>query len=205
MSSDKRHVLSAIGRGTGWALDLGGGRGELARPLSERGYRYANVDLHPAGHGAVAGDVERLPFGDRTFELVVSSDSLEHFPKPDAALREVHRVLSDTGTLVILVPFLHPFHGDDLYRYTPLGLRFLLEGAGFRVASVRAPLGLASLLAQVVATLLRRIGLGLVERPIERAAAAIDGAVSAGGRRGLAFAATYLVVAHTVAGTGEGA
>jgi SAM-dependent methyltransferase len=204
VSSDKRHVLSAIGRGSGWALDLGGGRGELAGPLAERGYRYTNVDLRPAGRGAVAGDAERLPFGDRTFELVVSSDSLEHFAAPDAALREVQRVLRDTGTLVILVPFLHPFHGDDLYRYTPLGLRFLLEGAGFRVASIRAPLGFASLVAQAVVTLLRRIGLGLVERPLERAAASFDGALSGGGRRGLAFAAAYLVVAHTVGRPGEG-
>ena len=76
------HVLSAVGRGSGWALDLGGGRGELGVPVRERGYRYANIDLSPSGRGAVAGDAERLAFGARTFELVVSSDSLEHFPRP---------------------------------------------------------------------------------------------------------------------------
>jgi SAM-dependent methyltransferase len=196
VSSDKRYVLSAIGRGSGWALDLGGGRGELARSLGDRGYRYANVDLRPAGRGGVAGDAERLPFGDRTFDLVVSSDSLEHFPAPDAALREARRVLREDGRLVVWVPFMHPFHGDDLYRYTPLGLRFLLEGAGFRVDSIDAPLSVASFLAQVVATLLRRIRLGMLERPIERAAAWLDGMLFARGGGRLGFAAAYLVTAH---------
>jgi len=196
MSSDKRYVLSAIARGSGWALDLGGGRGELAKSLGDRGYRYANVDLRPAGPGAVAADAECLPFPDRTFDLVVSSDSLEHFPTPDAAVREARRVLRQEGKLVVWVPFMHPFHGDDLYRYTPLGLRFLLEGAGFRIDSINAPLSVASFLAQVVATLFRRIGLGKLERPVERAAAWLDGMLFARGGSRLGFAAAYLVTAH---------
>ncbi|MGH2635732.1 MAG: class I SAM-dependent methyltransferase [Actinomycetota bacterium] len=196
MSSDKRYVLSAVERGSGWALDLGGGGGELGSSLRERGYRYANVDLRPVGSGAVGGDAGNLPFADAAFELVVSSDSLEHFPQPEDALRETRRVLRDRGTLLIWVPFLHPFHGDDLYRYTPLGLRYLLDRAGFRTVSIQAPLGLASLFAQALVTALRRMGLSALERPIERAAAWIDGAVSGGTETGSSFAAAYLVKAR---------
>jgi SAM-dependent methyltransferase len=201
MSSDKRYVLSAVAPGSGWALDLGGGRGELATSLRDRGYRYANVDLRPDGSGAVAGDAERLPFADRTFDVVVSSDSLEHFPVPDAALREARRVLREDGTLVVWVPFMHPFHGDDLYRYTPLGLRFLLESAGFRVDSINAPLSFASFLAHALTTLLRRIRLGSLERPIERAAAWLDSMLFARGGGRLGFAAAYLVIARPGAST----
>jgi nucleoside-diphosphate-sugar epimerase len=48
VSSDKRHVVSAVQPGSGWALDPGGGDGELAAALSSRGYRYVNLDLRPA-------------------------------------------------------------------------------------------------------------------------------------------------------------
>ena len=144
MSSDKRYVLSAVRPGGGWALDLGGGTGELGPSLRRRGYRYANVDLRPTGGGAVTGDAERLPLGSSSCSLVVSSDSLEHFPHPILALREARRVLQDDGALVIWVPFLHPFHGDDLFRFTPVGLRMLLEDAGFALRSIEAPLGFAS-------------------------------------------------------------
>jgi SAM-dependent methyltransferase len=197
VSSDKRYVLSAVRPGSGWALDLGGGDGELAPAVAARGYRYVNVDLRPAGPRAVGGDAARLPFADRTFDVVVSSDSLEHFASADDALREARRVLSDEGTLVVWVPFMHPFHGDDLYRYTPLGLRHVLERTGFHVVSIDAPLSIASYLAQVVVTALQRVGLGRVERPIERGAAWVDRRFFARGGRRLGFAAAYLVTART--------
>jgi hypothetical protein len=51
-------------------------------------------------------------------------------------------------------------------------------------------------MAQVVATLLRRIRLGMLERPLERAAAWLDGLLFARGGGRLGFAAAYLVIAH---------
>lgn len=141
MSSDKRWVLSKIATGTGAALDLGGGTGKLAEALSGRGYRYVNMDLHPSGRGSkIVADAHRLPFGDATLPLVVSSDTLEHFSRPDDVLHEVARVLAPDGRLVIWVPFMHPFHGDDLYRYTPLALRAMLNRARLDVVSIEAPL-----------------------------------------------------------------
>ena len=113
-------------------------RGELGPELRRRGYGYVNVDLVPDGPNAIVGDAGRLPFADGAFSLVVSSDTLEHFPDPASALAEARRVLAPGGSLVVWVPFLHPFHGDDLYRYTPLGLRKLLEGAGFVVEAIEA-------------------------------------------------------------------
>jgi SAM-dependent methyltransferase len=191
MSSDKRYVLSAVGPGAGWVLDLGGGRGELATALRALGYRYANADLRPAGAGAIAGDAEQLPLRSASCSLVVSCDSLEHFPHPPAALAEARRVLSDDGALVVWVPFLHPFHGDDFFRFTPLGLRMLLEDAGFELRSIEAPLGIASLLGQALVVAFRRIGLHALERPIERASAWADRHLHLSGGQG--FAASYLV------------
>lgn len=49
-------------------------------------------------------DVTRLTYADESFDLVVHSDTLEHVPDPDAALREIRRVLRPTGRTVFTVP-----------------------------------------------------------------------------------------------------
>src|SRR5207249_218504 len=129
MSSDAELTLEAIPNGTGLVLDLGGNQGMLRQPLEERGYRYINLDFRHFGSGepSLLGDAHQLPFKDDALDMVVSKDTLEHFIQPWAAVKEVHRVLKTGGQFVIWVPWMHPFHEDDFYRYSPLGLRSLLK------------------------------------------------------------------------------
>jgi len=139
------------------------------------GYEYINVNLKPTGNGLrVKGDAQHLPFPPDSFDLIVSSDTLEHFSQPAVVLAEVRRVLKDVGRLIIWVPFLHPFHGDDYFPYTPLGRQSLIERAELRMVSLEAPLGLFSLIAQALIVLLRRMRLGFMETGLERAAAWLD-------------------------------
>ena len=49
-------------------------------------------------------DMTRLPFDDRSFDLVVHSDTLEHVPDPGTGLRECRRVLDVGGALALTVP-----------------------------------------------------------------------------------------------------
>jgi SAM-dependent methyltransferase len=51
-----------------------------------------------------AVDMTRLPFADRSFDLVVHSDTLEHVPDASAGLRECRRVLDVGGALAFTVP-----------------------------------------------------------------------------------------------------
>jgi len=70
-----------------------------------------------SGARFLAGDVERLPFADASFDLVVANDSLEHFRDPGAALREVARVLKPGGSIFIFfTPWRSPL-GSHLYDY----------------------------------------------------------------------------------------
>jgi SAM-dependent methyltransferase len=196
LSSDKRTLVSRIPAGSGIALDLGGGTGELRSPLERRGYAYVNLDTTPASDGrAVVGDAHRVPLATDSVDLVVSRDSLEHFTDPRQALREVRRVLKPTGSFVIWVPFMHPFHGNDYFRFTPLGLRLLMGEAGFRIDSLEAPVWVFSVVAQALIALLQRLRLGLVERRLEGAAAWLDARFRRFQGENAAFAAAYLVVA----------
>lgn len=51
-------------------------------------------------------DLQELSFPDRSFDMVVSSDVLEHVPDPYRAHREIFRVLEAGGVHVFTVPFL---------------------------------------------------------------------------------------------------
>ena len=52
----------------------------------------------------VQGDIQRLPFEDGAFDLVVSFETIEHVPDPERVLDELRRVLVDEGVLVISTP-----------------------------------------------------------------------------------------------------
>ena len=96
------------------ALEIGSGTGTLLRRLLDRGYAVQGVDVSEAliAEGRrwhtdlplqqVTGTA--LPFADRTFDIVMSFDVLEHIPDTDAHLREVRRVLKPRGTYLIQTP-----------------------------------------------------------------------------------------------------
>jgi len=53
-----------------------------------------------------AVDMQALPYADRSFDLVVHSDTLEHVPDPLAGLAECRRVLRDGGACAFTVPMI---------------------------------------------------------------------------------------------------
>jgi ubiquinone/menaquinone biosynthesis C-methylase UbiE/uncharacterized protein YbaR (Trm112 family) len=57
-----------------------------ARRTRERARRYG-LDITP-----IVADVERLPFADSTFDLVLVHDGLHHLERPELGLREMARV-----------------------------------------------------------------------------------------------------------------
>lgn len=98
-------------------LDVGTGPGVLLAELAalRQDLRVTGVDLSadmiaaaernlaPYGSraGAQVGDVTRLPFADRSFDLIVSSFSLHHWDDPEAAVPELARVLRPGGRMYI--------------------------------------------------------------------------------------------------------
>jgi len=101
----------------GTVLDVGTGPGVLLVELAERrpDLRLTGVDLsadmiaaatrnlEPFGARAEArvGDVTRLPFPDHSFDMIVSSLSLHHWDRPEAAVPELARILRPGGQLYI--------------------------------------------------------------------------------------------------------
>jgi SAM-dependent methyltransferase len=202
MSSDAHLILEAISPGTGTVLDLGGSKGMLRQPLQERGYHYINLDIRHLENGepSLICDAHRLPFRDAAVDLVVSKDTLEHFIDPWGVVKEVHRVLNVGGKFIIWVPFMHPFHGDDFYRYSPLGLQHLL--GDFELVTFESPLWVFTVVGLAVIEALKRVHLGLAERSIKQVCGGLDRLFARRQKRPASFAAAYRIVA-TKRGKGE--
>lgn len=87
-------------------LEVGGGDGFLAAQL-DRIATVESVDVqsHPAPVRPVrVYDGRTLPFPDRTFDVVFSSNVLEHIADLDGMLGEMERVLVPGGVAVHIVP-----------------------------------------------------------------------------------------------------
>jgi len=74
------------------------------------------------------------------FDVVICEQVLEHVPDPCAAAENLRRLCAPAGHVVVSTPFLirvHELWGmQDYWRFTPRGLRTLLERAGLRVETV---------------------------------------------------------------------
>jgi SAM-dependent methyltransferase len=195
MSSDAELTLEVIPNGTGFVLDLGGNEGMLRQPLQKRGFYYINLDVHRFGNGepSVIGDAHRLPFKDASLDMVISKDTLEHFLDPWVAAKEVHRVLKKGGQFVIWVPFMHPFHGDDFYRYSPIGLKHLLQD--FDLTAFESPLWVFTVVGLAAVEALKRMHLGFTERPIKQLCGSLDRLFVRKQTSPAGFAAAYRIVA----------
>ena len=68
------------------------------------------------------------------FSGVLCSEVLEHVARPWLALPKLHSIIQPGGWIVVTTLTSFPIHGfpDDYYRYTPSGLKLLLEDAGFK-------------------------------------------------------------------------
>jgi ubiquinone/menaquinone biosynthesis C-methylase UbiE len=88
-----------------------------------------------------ANITENLPFKNETFDLVTLISTIEHVPYPNELLKEVNRILSPNGLIIIQVP--NPYFPIDLhyflplYGYLPLFIqkiyRRLLAGKGYLI------------------------------------------------------------------------
>lgn len=94
-------------------LDVGCGTGWFAQRAVSEGARVTALDIgakllaktrEKCDASLVAADACRLPFPDDAFDIVVSSECIEHTQEPLRAVAEMCRILKSGGTLVITVP-----------------------------------------------------------------------------------------------------
>lgn len=85
------------------------------------------------------GEDSRIDAPDARYDLVLSTQVLEHVRRPRGYLQEAHRLLRPNGRLLLSTHGTFHDHGcpHDYQRWTSDGLQLHLTQAGFRVRSLR--------------------------------------------------------------------
>jgi ubiquinone/menaquinone biosynthesis C-methylase UbiE len=152
-------LTKALGRRPepfGDSLEIGAGTGYFTLNLMQLGLieRATATDISPGMLSALAGtadrlhlevatvkaEAERLPFADRSFDLVFGHAVLHHVPDPDRAFAEFHRVLRPGGLIAFCG---EPSRYGDRLAVLPKQTGGLLAPAWRRVlgAADRSPAG----------------------------------------------------------------
>jgi SAM-dependent methyltransferase len=120
-------------------LDVGSGDSDNIRYVDDSNtiirLDYPGTNSSYRSRPDVFADARHLPVMDRSIDVVLLFEVLEHVYPGSAVLAEIQRVLRHGGTLFLSVPFLYPIHDapNDFQRFTIHGIRLHLEHSGFRV------------------------------------------------------------------------
>ena len=66
---------------------------------------YVKGDIAPSADGVQRIDLQRIPYPDETFDMVIGNHILEHVDNSEVALREMHRVLKPGGRAICQTPY----------------------------------------------------------------------------------------------------
>lgn len=83
-------------------------------------------------------DICSPPPIEQRYDVVICNQVLEHVTDPITAAKTLRALCKPDGTVVVGVPFLLRIHPNplDLWRFTPQGLKVLLEAADLEVTEV---------------------------------------------------------------------
>lgn len=136
---------------SGKCLDFGCGIQPYKKMLPVEDYIGVEIETENKIKNIVYYDGHVLPFRDKEFDSIISSEVFEHVVNIEEILRELKRVLKDKGIMLVTVPFSYPRHcwPFDYRRYTSEGLRELMENAGFEIIEYKLSSNYQECLAQL--------------------------------------------------------
>ena len=118
-------------------LDFGCGGSPYRSLFPNADYRRADLD-ETSGVDYAVGVDSAIAAPDGTFDLILSTQVLEHVAEPGRYLRECHRLLRPGGRLILTTHGLYAEHDcpDDFFRWTSHGLERVLLAAEFHVEAL---------------------------------------------------------------------
>jgi SAM-dependent methyltransferase len=117
-------------------LVIGDGGGRDYFSLKLLGKTAVVMDIAPQsiiGEMVIADANQPLPFAPGTFDAVVMAEVLEHLPNDFDALRRLHEVTRDGGTLVLTIPYFHDAEPTHVRIHSPASIERILNAAGWTI------------------------------------------------------------------------
>src|SRR6266567_4182358 len=148
----RTEASAARARGATRVLDVGCGVKPYA-PWFEFAASYVGVDVVENPYADLRGAVEALPVEDRSFDVVLCLQVLEHSDDPAQAVRELRRVTAPGGRVLASTHGVQVYHPspDDYWRWTHEGLeRLFTEHGNWKAVTVRPGGGTTACVGMVV-------------------------------------------------------
>jgi SAM-dependent methyltransferase len=125
----------------GRVLDLGGDTRSQYQRLFRGTFSIETLNMDSKTRPDVIADLEKpLPLNDASYNGALLINVLEHVFEYRQLLGECARILKPGGIIVVVVPFIFPYHASpsDFHRYTFETLQRALSFAGFSQVEVHA-------------------------------------------------------------------
>jgi SAM-dependent methyltransferase len=172
-------IADALPGAGGRVLDYGCAASPYRQLLSAT-TEYVGADLpgNPSATVEVRAD-GTVPLDDCSFDLVLSTQVLEHVAEPQVYLSECLRLLRPTGSLVLTTHGIMYYHPDprDYWRWTCEGLTKVLVDEDFAIAEMKGIMGLGAAALQLLQEdLIARVPARL-RRPLAGATQKLIGAI----------------------------
>jgi SAM-dependent methyltransferase len=117
--------------------------------------------LHKNDYLDFTCDLNReLPFDNNEFDTIILSDVLEHIHNPELLWKEIARILSKNGIIIMNVPFYYWIHEGpyDYYRYTEYKLKQFIEEVMLEVIYIESVGGLLEVLGDIYSKMFASFG-----------------------------------------------
>ncbi|MBN1182940.1 MAG: methyltransferase domain-containing protein [Bacteroidales bacterium] len=111
----------------GDVLEVGSGGHSYRKHMKFDSYK--TLDINPDLDVDYNEDIHNTKIESNTFDTILMIEVLEHLYNPFLAVKQVNRILKNSGVVIATVPFIHPYHGmpHDYFRYTRSGIREIFK------------------------------------------------------------------------------
>jgi SAM-dependent methyltransferase len=131
----------------GILVDLGCGEAPHKNYFLQYVNQYIGVDwtntLHNSKADIISDLNKEIVVKDNFADTIISLSVMEHLCEPQIFLNESYRILKKDGTIILGVPWMWWIHEapHDYFRYTPYGLKYMFEKAGYKDIQVQPTTG----------------------------------------------------------------
>lgn len=125
-------------------LDYGCGTSPYQDLFGQISSKYTRVDIdRTVDADYVVSEDEKIPLKDNSYDVILSTQVLEHIKNPQFYLAESKRLLKENGLFIVSTHGIWPYHAfpSDYNRWTKTGLEEEVRKQGFKLVRSYSILG----------------------------------------------------------------